>query len=112
MLYPQLVATLQRRPTEFSIYCAYARGEPVGTGRTKFPPDSRFPELHGGAVLESWRGRGIYSDLFGVRLREAKQRGYDFMCVDAAPMSRPILEKIGFESVCATVPMRRKVAAT
>jgi GNAT superfamily N-acetyltransferase len=95
-----------------SIYCAYVGGEPVGTGWTEFPPDSRFPELHGGAVLESRRGRGIYSDLFAVRVDEAKKRLYDFICVDAAPMSRPILQKIGFRGVCATVPMRKKVVAT
>jgi hypothetical protein len=106
-LYPQLAKTRQRRPTELSIYCAYAGGEPVGTGYTEFPPGSGFPELHGGAVLESWRGRGMYSDIFAVRLEEAKQRLYDLICVDAAPMSRPILEKIGFQRVCSTVPMRK-----
>jgi hypothetical protein len=110
-LYPQLAKTLQVRPTELSIYCAYASGEPVGTGYTEFPSGSRFPELHGGAVLESWRGRGLYSDLFAVRLEEAKQRLYDFICVDAAPMSRPILKKIGFRKICATVPMRKKVVS-
>ena len=104
-LYPQLAKTRQRRPTELSMYCAYDGGEPVGTGYTEFPPGSRFPELHGGAVLEGWRGRGMYSDLFNVRLEEAKQRGHDFLCVDAAPMSRPILERIGFDRICATVPM-------
>lgn len=108
-LYSQLVETLQRKSTELSIYCAYVDTEPVGSGWTEFPAGSRFPELHGGAVLERWRGRGIYSDLFAIRLREAKQRLYDFMCVDASPMSRPILEGIGFHYICSTVPMRKKV---
>lgn len=108
-LYSQLLEALQRKPNELSIYCAYDDTKPVGSGWTEFPADSRFPELHGGAVLESWRGRGIYSDLFTIRLQEARQRLYDFICVDASPMSRPILEGIGFNYVCSTVPMRMKV---
>ena len=51
----------------------------------------------------------MYSDLFAVRLEEAKQRLYDFICVDAAPMSRPNLEKVEFERICSTLPMRKKV---
>lgn len=29
------------------------------------------------------------------------------LCVDASAMGRPILERIGFEPICRTVPMRR-----
>lgn len=109
-LYTQLTQRLSQRPDELSVYCAYAAGKAVGSGWVEFPEGSQFPEIHGGAVLEDWRGRGLYSELFAVRLREVKRRGFAFLCVDASRMSRPILENIGFQQVCTTVPMRKSVA--
>ncbi len=90
---------------EMSMFCAYADGQPIGTGWTDYPPDSSFPELHGGSVLAAWRGRGVYSALFDVRFAEARARGFEWMAVDASPMSRPILEAIGFKPICSTWPM-------
>ena len=109
-LYDQLVRRLRDDPGGLSVYCAYADGKAIGTGWTEFPSGSDFPELHGGAVVEAWRGRKVYSDLYRRRLAEAMERGCDFLAVDAAPMSRPILEKLGFRRVCTTVPMRFRVA--
>ena len=109
-LYPQLSQTLMREPDELSVYCAYAGDEPIGSGWVEYPEGSRFPELHGGAVLKAWRGRGVFAELLGIRLREAESRRYEFLCVDASPMSRPILEKAGFLHICTTVPMRKSVA--
>ncbi|MCV2348644.1 GNAT family N-acetyltransferase [Paucibacter sp. Y2R2-4] len=93
-------------PESMSMFCAYADGRPIGTGWTDYPPGSRFPELHGGAVLADWRGQGVYSALFDVRFAEAKARGFEWMAVDASPMSRPILESMGFMTICETWPMR------
>jgi GNAT superfamily N-acetyltransferase len=98
--------TLRSRPDELSIYCAYSGGRPVGSGWIRFAPDSRFADIHGGAVLEELRGRGIYGALFRRRLEEARRRQYEYLAVDAAPMSRPILEKRGFRFVCNTYPMK------
>jgi hypothetical protein len=106
----QLACRLRCDPTGLSVYCAYADGQPIGTGWTDFPSGSAFPELHGGAVVKAWRGRNVYSDLFRRRLAEAIERSYDFLVVDASPLSRPILEKLGFRPVCTTIPMRFKVA--
>jgi hypothetical protein len=39
-------------------------------------------------------------------MRDARARGYEFVAVDAAPMSRPILMRQGFTPVCFTYPMR------
>jgi GNAT superfamily N-acetyltransferase len=108
----QMYRTLTRAPDALSIYCAYAGAEPIGSGWTDFPRGSKFPELHGGAVIRQWRGQGLYSALYGVRLAEARQRGYRYLTVDASPMSRPILERLGFEYVCRTVPMHRKVGSS
>lgn len=107
-LVEQLSEVLTQRPTELSLYCAYIDGQPVGCGWTSFPSGSVFAELHGGSVLESHRGRGIYGDLYRTRCAEIAERGYAWTAVDTTDMSRPILEKLGFERVCLTYPMRFK----
>ena len=105
-----LLNRLIKQPEQISIYCAYVKGKPVGTGWTCFYSGSKFPELNGGAVLPEFRGRGIYKALYGQRLVEAANRGYQQITVDASPMSRPILEKMGFMHVCSTTPLYYKIA--
>jgi GNAT superfamily N-acetyltransferase len=102
----QLLQNVQTSPESLSVYCAYYKGNPIGTGWTEFPENSKFPELHGGAVMTDWRGRGVYSDIYDKRIREARTRGFRYLAVDASLMSRPILEKLGFKYVCKTYPMR------
>jgi len=85
--------------TLFSFYVARDQGTIVGSGWTEFLPGSAFPELHGGLVIPDYRHRGIYSALLKIRLQEAARRGFAYMTVDAAPMSRPILERKGFVSL-------------
>lgn len=105
-LVKQLSNVLTNSPTELSLYCAYVDDEPVGCGWTGFPSQSNFPELHGGAVIPEHRGKSIYGDLYRIRCEEISQRGYSWTTVDATSMSRPILERLGFEYVCMTHPMR------
>jgi GNAT superfamily N-acetyltransferase len=90
------------------VYCARVDGRAVGSGWIDFHGGSHFAQLCGGAILEAHRGRGIYTALFERRLAEAKKRGVEFIAVDAAPMSRPILERKGFEFVCHAYPMRTR----
>ena len=108
--FPGLAAQLRKAlapgSMDSAIYCAYLDGAPVGSGWIDFTEGSRFADLHGGAVLEKARGRGIYTLLYQRRVEEARARGCRFLAVDAAPMSRPILEHKGFMYVCATYPMR------
>lgn len=106
----ELMVRLTQQPEQVSLYCAYIDGKPVGTGWTDFPQGSKFPELHGGAVLPELRGRGIYKALYARRLAEAASRGYKTIVVDASPMSRPILERLGFRHVCSTTPMCYKIS--
>jgi hypothetical protein len=101
----QLIAEIQNSPERVSIYCAYDGNQPIATGLTEYPKDSQFPELHGGAVLPPWREQGIYAEIYNIRIRETRQRGYRYVAVDASPMSRPILEKLGFSHVCTTTPL-------
>ncbi len=110
-LLSSLLGQLQQHPEQISLYCARIDGQAVGCGWTGFPPGSRFPELHGGSVLPAFRGQGIYSALYRVRFEEMRARGFEFVTVDAAPMSRPILERIGFQMVCKTWPLRIKFAS-
>jgi GNAT superfamily N-acetyltransferase len=97
-------------PAALSIYCAYDGETPVATGRVSFPPGS-FADLNGGGVVSTMRGRGIFSALLSRRIEEAKSRGYRWIAVDAAPMSRPILLRKGFQHVCWTYPMVREFRA-
>jgi predicted GNAT superfamily acetyltransferase len=101
----QFAQELATNPKEISIYCAYVDDRPVGTGRVTFPVGSRFAELNGGGVVSNNRLRGIFSALLSRRIEEAKARGYTWVAVDAAPMSRPILLRKGFQHVCWTYPM-------
>ena len=107
----QLRKALAPGSVDCAIYCAYLDGAPVGTGWIDFTSGSRFADLHGGAVLEEARGRGIYTRLYRRRVEEARARGCRFLAVDAAPKSRPILQHKGFMFVCATHPMRSEPRA-
>lgn len=109
-LYAQIIETLTHQPQEIVMYCAYVDGQPVGSGWTDYPPNSQYPELHGGAVVDGYRGRGIYKDLYRARIAHAARAGYTWLAVDASPMSRPILEKLGFVHICMSVPMRYRRA--
>lgn len=91
-----------------SVYCARTADRVVGSGWIEFHGGSRFAHLCGGSILEEYRGRGLYSRLFEVRIAEARARGVPYIAVDAAPMSRPILERRGFRFVCHTYPMRTR----
>lgn len=88
----------------FSCYVAKEGDEVVGSGWTEYLPGSQFPELHGGGVIPRLRHNGIYTALLAKRLEEAAARGYRYLSVDAAPMSKPILERKGFVSLAVTWP--------
>nr|MDO8538925.1 GNAT family N-acetyltransferase [Opitutaceae bacterium] len=105
-LFDRYAAVLRTAPERVAMYCAYIDATAVGTGWIDFPDGSQFAELHGGAVLPQARGTGVFSALLDRRMIDAGQRGYEFVAVDAAPMSRPILERKGFQHVCWTHPMR------
>lgn len=99
---------LHATPDLTSFYCAYVGDQPVSAGRIEFPAGLSFASLWTGSVIPALRGRGIYSALLAARLKEARARGYRYVTVDAAPMSRPILLRKGFQHICWTYPMRRQ----
>lgn len=85
-------------PGYLSVYVAYVEDEPAATGWIYFHPGSdHFASIWGGSTVEKFRGRGLYTALLARRAREAQQRGYRFLTLDASPMSRPIVARHGFE---------------
>jgi GNAT superfamily N-acetyltransferase len=78
------VALVDDRPVGF----AFALGGPCGL------------LLGGSGVLEASRGRGAYRALLAARWTEAVRLGKPALVIQAGAMSRPILERSGFESLC------------
>ncbi|WP_327715217.1 GNAT family N-acetyltransferase [Streptomyces sp. NBC_00490] len=100
----QLLAQLTADPDSVVAVVALAGDTPVSAARMELVPGTRFAGLWGGGTVEAWRGRGIYRALVAVRAREAAERGYRYLQVDAMPASRPILERLGFEPLTTTTP--------
>ncbi|HEX6303355.1 MAG TPA: GNAT family N-acetyltransferase [Anaerolineales bacterium] len=103
-----LAGALRDHPEQVSAYVAYVDGQPASSARIYFPGRSQFASLWGGATLSRFRKRGLYTALLAVRAQEAKTRQVRYLTVDASPMSRPILEKYGFELIAYSYPCKRR----
>jgi hypothetical protein len=103
-LQKQMIKNLTEQPDYWSIYVAYAADKPVCAAWSNFPTNSQFAGLWGGATLAEYRERGLYTAVVAKRAQEAIQRGYRFLMVDASDMSRPILQKRGFQLLTHTTP--------
>jgi hypothetical protein len=79
-------------------FLAFVDGEPVGAARSVYL-ESPVILLVSGSVLASARGRGVYRALVRARWDDAVARRTPTLLVFAGPMSRPILERVGFESL-------------
>lgn len=100
----RLSRELRTAPELVHVVVAELDGEPVGAAWSSFTPGSPFVGLFGGATVPEARGRGLYRALVAARLREAAARGARVATVDAGPMSRPILERLGFSALTVTTP--------
>lgn len=83
-------------PGYLSVYIAEVDGQPASAAWIYFLPSGHFASLYGGATLPGQRGKGLYTALLAARAREARQRGYRYLTIDAGSMSRPIVERRGF----------------
>lgn len=101
-----LGGALTRFPDQMSVYVAYVDERPACAAWTYFPKHSRFASLWGGSTLREFRGQGLYTALLAARAQEARARGATFLTVDASDMSRPILEKFGFEKIAWSWPCK------
>ena len=102
----RLVRDLETTPDLLSIFAIRAEGRAVSAAWIYYHPPSQFASLWGGSTLPAYRRRGYYTALLVARAREARQRGYRFLTVDASPMSRPILEKLGFQYLGFSTPCK------
>jgi GNAT superfamily N-acetyltransferase len=98
------LARLQTEPDSLTIVLAMAGERPVCGARTEFHPGTDFASLWGGGTAPDWRGRGVYRSTVAYRAREARDRGYRYLRVDAMPASEPILTRLGFVRAGTTTP--------
>jgi predicted acetyltransferase len=91
-----------------SVYVAYIDAQPASAAWSFFPKHSQFASLWGGSTVSAFRKQGLYTALLAVRAQEARDRQVKFLTVDASPMSRPILEKFGFERIAYSYPCKWK----
>jgi hypothetical protein len=79
------------------IFAAWLDGRMASTGRAIYTRAGGY--LMGGSTAEWARGRGAYRAVVRARWDEAVRRGTPALAVGAGPMSRPILERLGFRQV-------------
>lgn len=103
---------LTHYPDTVSLYAAYVNDVLVASARINYSLNSPFASLWGGGTLAAYRGRGIYSALVAARVQGAIQRGRRFLTIDASPMSRPIVEKLGFVAICTSTPCTWRIPST
>jgi GNAT superfamily N-acetyltransferase len=80
-----------------STYLAFLGGKPVAMANAVFADAGVM--LLGGGVLPEARGRGCYQALVEARWDDAVERGTPALVVQAGAMSRPILERLGFQRI-------------
>lgn len=78
-------------------FAAWLDGRMAATGRAVYTRAGGY--LLGGSTAPWARGRGAYRALVRARWDEAVRRGTPALAVGAGSMSRPILERLGFEQV-------------
>jgi GNAT superfamily N-acetyltransferase len=79
------------------MHAAWLNGELVAAGTAA--PTEHGLLLYGGATLPHARGRGAYRALLHARWDEAITNGTPALITQGGSMSRPILERLGFERV-------------
>lgn len=95
---------LEHHPDHISVFAIWKDGRVVSAAWTHYLISTSFATLWGGSTLSQYRKRGYYTALLAVRAREARQRGYRFLQVDASPESQPILTKNGFRCLAYSTP--------
>jgi ribosomal protein S18 acetylase RimI-like enzyme len=99
---------LREHPETLSVYVSYEGEQPAATAWIRFHAGSDFASLWGGVTLPAFRQRGHYTHLLAARAQEALGRGVKLLTIDASSMSRPILQKLGFEYLATTTPCKWK----
>jgi GNAT superfamily N-acetyltransferase len=84
-------------PTRAQTFLARIDGEAVGAATASYLDAGAA--MHAGSVVPEARGRGAYRALVRARWDEAVRRGTPALYTQAAPMSRPILSRVGFVEI-------------
>jgi GNAT superfamily N-acetyltransferase len=85
------------RDTVNVMHGAWLDGELVAAGTASATEHGLL--LYGGATLPDARGRGAYRALLHARWQDAVENGTPALITQGGSMSRPILERLGFERV-------------
>ena len=80
-------------------HLAFLDGKAVGYALTAAGANGLL--LAGSGVLAAARGRGAYRALLAARWVRAVELGKPALVIHAGSLSRPILERCGFETVCS-----------
>jgi GNAT superfamily N-acetyltransferase len=99
---------LEHNPDSLSVYAVWQDGRMVSAAWTNYLLSTSFATLWGGSTLKQYRNRGFYTSLLAARAREARQRGFRFLQVDASTNSQPILAKHGFNCLAYSTPYKWK----
>ncbi|MDX1436764.1 MAG: hypothetical protein R3335_08135 [Anaerolineales bacterium] len=100
---------LRKNPDEISVFVAYIDEGPASAAWAYFQEGSQFASLWGGATINRYRRQGLFTALVAARAQEAIARGVRYLSVEAMPMSRPILEKLGFQLIAYTYPCKWEI---
>ena len=88
---------VKANPNGFDLV-ALLDGRIVGAAGASYTPAGLY--LGGGNVAVAARGKGVYRALVRARWDIAVERGTPALAVQAGHMSRPILGRLGFRTVC------------
>ena len=88
-------------PGYLSVYVAYVDDQPASVAWTYFQK-GKFASLFAGSTLTEYRKRGLYTSLLSIRLKEIRERDYQYAMVEAGAMSKPIVAKHGFQYLTTT----------
>jgi GNAT superfamily N-acetyltransferase len=100
----QLLRQVAEDPDSLIALVVMAGDRPVCASRLEIHQGTEFASLWGGGTVPEWRSKGIYKATVAYRARIAAARGCRYLQVDASDDSRPILARLGFESLSTTTP--------
>jgi GNAT superfamily N-acetyltransferase len=93
----RLARHLVEEPESLSLYVAYVDAVPASTASISYYAGGTFASLVRAATLPAYRRRGLFTALVATLVQDARQHSVRFVDAEAGPMSRPILEKLGFQ---------------
>lgn len=100
----QLINAKKSAPDDLTIYVIYENDLPVASGWIVYTRNSPFAGIWGGSTLKEYRSKGYYSALLHKRINDAIKRDIQYLIIDASDMSKPIVEKYGFQFIAKTTP--------